>query len=114
MRVSGLRSAAAAAFDGASAAISSVPRRAAVAHAYYPSISSSGPLSPLHFHLQKRNLQTLSRRLKQTVNSYHHQRQRTANMSTQPAHPALMIPGPIEFDDAVLQSMSHYRYDGYR
>ncbi|CAI4218134.1 unnamed protein product [Parascedosporium putredinis] len=29
-------------------------------------------------------------------------------MSTQPAHPALLIPGPIEFDDAVLQSMSHF------
>lgn len=31
-------------------------------------------------------------------------------MSNQPAHPTLLIPGPIEFDDAVLQSMSHYRY----
>lgn len=30
-------------------------------------------------------------------------------MSNQPSHPALLIPGPIEFDDAVLQSMSHYR-----
>lgn len=30
-------------------------------------------------------------------------------MSSQPNHPALLIPGPIEFDDAVLQSMSHYR-----
>ncbi|THV50296.1 hypothetical protein BGAL_0156g00040 [Botrytis galanthina] len=29
-------------------------------------------------------------------------------MSTQQAHPTLLIPGPIEFDDAVLQSMSHY------
>jgi len=29
-------------------------------------------------------------------------------MSKQPAHPALLIPGPIEFDDAVLDSMSHY------
>ncbi|OJD33563.1 alanine-glyoxylate aminotransferase [Diplodia corticola] len=29
-------------------------------------------------------------------------------MSTQEAHPTLLIPGPIEFDDAVLQSMSHY------
>ncbi|QSZ32985.1 hypothetical protein DSL72_002569 [Monilinia vaccinii-corymbosi] len=29
-------------------------------------------------------------------------------MSNQPAHPTLLIPGPIEFDDAVLQSMSHY------
>ncbi|KAF2280554.1 PLP-dependent transferase [Westerdykella ornata] len=31
-----------------------------------------------------------------------------ATMSSQPSHPALMIPGPIEFDDAVLQSMSHF------
>lgn len=31
-------------------------------------------------------------------------------MSNQAEHPALMIPGPIEFDDAVLQSMSHYRF----
>jgi hypothetical protein len=23
----------------------------------------------------------------------------------------LLIPGPIEFDDEVLQSMSHFRYD---
>lgn len=30
-------------------------------------------------------------------------------MSSQPSHSTLLIPGPIEFDDAVLQSMSHYR-----
>ncbi|KAK8215174.1 hypothetical protein M8818_002184 [Zalaria obscura] len=29
-------------------------------------------------------------------------------MSSQPPHPALLIPGPIEFDDQVLQAMSHY------
>jgi alanine-glyoxylate transaminase/serine-glyoxylate transaminase/serine-pyruvate transaminase len=33
----------------------------------------------------------------------------TRKMSSQPEHPTLLIPGPIEFDDAVLQSMSHYR-----
>lgn len=33
-----------------------------------------------------------------------------SKMSSQPAHPTLLIPGPIEFDDAVLQSMSHFRY----
>lgn len=33
-----------------------------------------------------------------------------STMSAQPEHPTLLIPGPIEFDDAVLQSMSHYRY----
>ncbi|KAL3489811.1 pyridoxal phosphate-dependent transferase [Aspergillus germanicus] len=31
-----------------------------------------------------------------------------AKMSAQAPHPTLLIPGPIEFDDAVLQSMSHY------
>ncbi len=30
-------------------------------------------------------------------------------MPGQPEHPALLIPGPVEFDDEVLQSMSHYR-----
>lgn len=34
-------------------------------------------------------------------------------MSAQPPHATLLIPGPIEFDDAVLQSMSHYRYIPY-
>lgn len=29
-------------------------------------------------------------------------------MSKQAPHPTLLIPGPIEFDDEVLQSMSHY------
>ncbi|QIW98095.1 hypothetical protein AMS68_003613 [Peltaster fructicola] len=29
-------------------------------------------------------------------------------MSSQPDHPALLIPGPIEFDDEVLQAMSHF------
>lgn len=29
-------------------------------------------------------------------------------MSSQPEHATLLIPGPIEFDDAVLNSMSHY------
>ena len=29
--------------------------------------------------------------------------------SSQPEHPALLIPGPVEFDDAVLEAMSHYR-----
>ncbi len=33
------------------------------------------------------------------------------NTSEQPDHPTVLIPGPIEFDQEVLQSMSHYRYD---
>lgn len=35
--------------------------------------------------------------------------QDSVTMSSQPEHSTLLIPGPIEFDDAVLQSMSHYR-----
>lgn len=27
----------------------------------------------------------------------------------QAEHPALMIPGPVEFDDEVLEAMGHYR-----
>lgn len=30
-------------------------------------------------------------------------------MSSQAAHPTLLIPGPIEFEDAVLNAMSHPR-----
>ena len=37
------------------------------------------------------------------------QKENPLKMSSQPPHPALMIPGPIELDDAVLQAMSHYR-----
>ena len=29
---------------------------------------------------------------------------------SQAEHPALLIPGPIEFDDEVLQSMGHFRF----
>ena len=32
----------------------------------------------------------------------------TSTMSAQDPHPAVMIPGPIEYDDAVLKSMSHF------
>lgn len=35
-------------------------------------------------------------------------KQTPATMSSQTPHSTLLIPGPIEFDDAVLQSMSHY------
>ncbi|KAJ9661866.1 hypothetical protein H2201_006346 [Coniosporium apollinis] len=36
------------------------------------------------------------------------EQEKPAKMSNQEPHPALLIPGPIEFDDAVLNSMSHY------
>ncbi|KAJ9619494.1 hypothetical protein H2203_008272 [Taxawa tesnikishii (nom. ined.)] len=37
-----------------------------------------------------------------------HDKHPQRNMSSQPPHPALLIPGPIEFDDQVLQAMSHF------
>jgi len=36
------------------------------------------------------------------------EKEQPINMSTQPAHPTVLIPGPIEYDDEVLKSMSHY------
>ncbi|KAG9912754.1 hypothetical protein KCU98_g23479, partial [Aureobasidium melanogenum] len=36
------------------------------------------------------------------------QEEKKTTMSSQPPHPALLIPGPIEFDDQVLQAMSHF------
>lgn len=78
-------------------------------HLHIPS-SSSSALFGSH-HPPRRLLQTLSGRRFQSIPSRNSlNRQSTANMSPQAAHPALLIPGPIEFDDAVLQSMSHYRY----
>jgi alanine-glyoxylate transaminase/serine-glyoxylate transaminase/serine-pyruvate transaminase len=44
-----------------------------------------------------------------TTSKLQKEKEKPGKMSTQPEHPALMIPGPIEFDDAVLQAMSHYR-----
>jgi hypothetical protein len=38
------------------------------------------------------------------------QKETPIDMSLQEPHPALLIPGPIEFEDAVLKSMSHFRY----
>lgn len=36
--------------------------------------------------------------------------QKPSEMSSQAPHPTVLIPGPIEYDDAVLQSMAHFRY----
>ena len=41
--------------------------------------------------------------------SRHTQKTTPPSMSTQAPHPAVMIPGPIEYDDDVLKSMSHFR-----
>lgn len=65
----------------------------------YSDSSYIEPTSSIHtnspFTVQQRRLSTESNK--------------SVNMSSQPDHPTLLIPGPIEFDDAVLQSMSHYR-----
>lgn len=36
-----------------------------------------------------------------------------SKMSSQPSHATLLIPGPIEVEDDVLQAMSHFRYDDH-
>ncbi|EXJ86003.1 hypothetical protein A1O1_06372 [Capronia coronata CBS 617.96] len=59
-----------------------------------PASTDDLPYTPLQrspSHVQKRQLSTSA-----------------SNMSTQPPHPSLLIPGPIEITDEVSQSMSHY------
>ncbi|WPH01066.1 Hypothetical protein R9X50_00390100 [Acrodontium crateriforme] len=61
--------------------------------------------------IERNSLPQLHRKPIANVHRHHRTPQRlhsTKNMSAQADHPALLIPGPIEFDDAVLQSMSHY------
>ncbi|TLS25559.1 hypothetical protein PpBr36_07119 [Pyricularia pennisetigena] len=62
-------------------------------------------LSQISYHLSSpsRSNSTSATSSSSSDNSNNH-----SNMSSQPEHPTLLIPGPIEFDDAVLQSMSHY------
>jgi alanine-glyoxylate transaminase/serine-glyoxylate transaminase/serine-pyruvate transaminase len=45
-----------------------------------------------------------------TARSITEEKEAAPKMSNQEPHAALLIPGPIEFDDAVLQAMSHFRY----
>lgn len=67
-----------------------------------PPSSSPSPSPPAHARVQgPRRLSATTTTSAATQNS--------AAMSSQPEHSTLLIPGPIEFDDAVLQSMSHYR-----
>ena len=37
------------------------------------------------------------------------EKEQPVKMSSQEPHPTLLIPGPIEFEDEVLKSMSHFR-----
>lgn len=92
-------------------ALGGMPRKTALLSSYNPSIprprtylSLSPPLSSSSL---RSSIETLisTPRFRQAPA----QRRHLAAMSTQASHPALLIPGPIEFDDAVLQSMSHFR-----
>lgn len=87
----------------------------------YPAISTLAPHVP-HQRLEviSRHLTTKTTAIIEPVRSYSSAstsnsistsatQASNAKMSSQPSHPTLLIPGPIEFDDAVLQSMSHYR-----
>lgn len=88
-----------------------LPRKTALLSSYYPStprlrtyLSLSSPLSSSSPRSSTETLAFIRRPCQASA-----QRRHLAAMSTQASHPALLIPGPIEFDDAVLQSMSHFR-----
>lgn len=88
-------------------AIEGMPRSLAAESTWSPSPSFKSQLS------SARRISLLSRQLHPRNSSSLPQSRlysSAANMSSQPEHATLLIPGPIEFDDAVLQSMSHYRY----
>jgi len=61
----------------------------------YPAEINSFPSIPA------RRSFSIARRLSQ-------EKERPVKMSSQEAHPTLLIPGPIEFEDEVLKSMSHF------
>lgn len=70
---------------------------------------SSRAIAPADYHPQViRSVDTSTfvkeKRFLSTQAAHRH----SVKMSNQEPHPALMIPGPIEFDDAVLGAMSHY------
>jgi hypothetical protein len=96
-------------------------RLAALAlRAFYPAIKLAPPLARLSVisrHLDPRpsipintafSIERISSHASKQSRSFSSDKPK---MSGQPNHPTLLIPGPIEFDDAVLQSMSHYRYE---
>jgi hypothetical protein len=63
--------------------------------------SSPFPVIPPSHSQQIRNF-SIARRLSQ-------EKETPVKMSNQEPHATLLIPGPIEFEDEVLKSMSHYR-----
>jgi alanine-glyoxylate transaminase/serine-glyoxylate transaminase/serine-pyruvate transaminase len=73
----------------------------------------SSRLSLISRHLvdqQPLNTPYTTERLPNTIDTSLLPKTPNRTMSSQPEHPTLLIPGPIEFDDAVLHSMSHYRF----
>ncbi|OIW27509.1 PLP-dependent transferase [Coniochaeta ligniaria NRRL 30616] len=71
----------------------------------------SSRLSLISRHLvdqQPLNTPYTTERLPNTIDTSLLPKTTSRKMSSQPEHPTLLIPGPIEFDDAVLHSMSHY------
>ena len=91
--------------------------------AFYPAIKLAPPLARLSVisrHLDPRPSVPINTALsieKISSNASTQSRSFSSDkpkMSGQPNHPTLLIPGPIEFDDAVLQTMSHNRYERLR
>jgi hypothetical protein len=76
----------------------------------YPSITSRIIAAPTLRRLQLVQKQHLTFALAASPTFLQRQVRKQSNMSFQAPHPTLLIPGPIEFDDEVLRSMSHYRY----
>lgn len=78
-----------------------------------PSAATTSPaasrLSQLSYHLSSSSHSNSTSTTSSSTSSDNSNKH--SKMSSQPEHPTLLIPGPIEFDDAVLQSMSHYRYE---
>ncbi|KAH6896784.1 pyridoxal phosphate-dependent transferase [Thelonectria olida] len=74
------------------------------------SVTSAGRISLVSGHLMRSSPSSSSSTQTASSNSVQQQRRysTSSTMSSQPPHATLLIPGPIEFDDAVLQSMSHY------
>ncbi|KAF2759757.1 PLP-dependent transferase [Pseudovirgaria hyperparasitica] len=77
-----------------------------------PQHQPTSRLSLIHNHLSAAPPLSHSNNTNNNNNNHIHSsvqpRRLHSTMSSQPEHPTLLIPGPIEFDDEVLQSMSHF------
>ncbi|POR31734.1 Alanine--glyoxylate aminotransferase 1, partial [Tolypocladium paradoxum] len=73
-----------------------------------PLISSFRTLPDLQQQQHHRKLTSLTKTIPGSQSAPQSRRRPLSTMSSQTPHPTLLIPGPIEFDDAVLHSMGHY------